>query len=466
MLRALFELSAMRIAAICIQIGSKAFLIILLEPKHFGIFGVALVVITIIQRLTETGVNAALVRINTNIKDYLFIGLVANVFRGLVILIVVAMFAPNILSVFVQNVDSQVIFLVKIMAAGVFIESFKNVNLVEREIQLDFRPYIKVQISTLLSGAVTSIFMAYILRNETALVAGMVVSSIAAVISSYIFCDISLKLRWKNEYFFEILRYSRWVTGYTILGLIAIKITELIVIRDFSLADIGVYQTALFASLLIRNNLTEIFAKVLFPKLSSIGDRSERYRYGWEALYRFVTVFFVLSAVLYFCVAFLGPKILPEIWKPIVPLICIGIWPGFLQSISRAIEQLFKADGKPKIIFHVGLFEVALGSSAYFFYGFSSLEQLVLYLHFQSAIILAVNFLIIRNLKSKTHSEVNLGWSEGAIALPIIVAALAAPLVLFYELVPFLVEPIIAVLTVVLILDIAIDRLGQTGHQR
>ncbi len=67
----------------------------LLTPSQFGIFGIAFLILGILEMVTETGVNVILIQENKKIDDYINTGWIVSIARGIIISILIIILHKN-----------------------------------------------------------------------------------------------------------------------------------------------------------------------------------------------------------------------------------------------------------------------------------------------------------------------------------------------------------------------------------
>ena len=95
----------------------------LLTPFQFGIFGIASLVLGLLEMITETGVNVVLIQEKDKIDKYLNTGWVVSIVRGIMISLFIIIFTPLITSFFSSPYSKNILYLISIIP---FIRGFVN----------------------------------------------------------------------------------------------------------------------------------------------------------------------------------------------------------------------------------------------------------------------------------------------------------------------------------------------------
>src|SRR5215216_2138171 len=87
-------ISLLRISTRVITILRLSILGRILTPTQFGFFGIASLVLALLEVLTETGINVFLVQEKKEIKEYINSAWVVSIIRGVVLSIAILVLAP------------------------------------------------------------------------------------------------------------------------------------------------------------------------------------------------------------------------------------------------------------------------------------------------------------------------------------------------------------------------------------
>ena len=93
-------LSGIKIGGRFITLVSTLILARLLSPKDFGILGIALLAIALLETFSETGFDLALVQKKGDIDNYLDVAWVVSIARGMLIGLLIFLSAPFVAKFF------------------------------------------------------------------------------------------------------------------------------------------------------------------------------------------------------------------------------------------------------------------------------------------------------------------------------------------------------------------------------
>jgi O-antigen/teichoic acid export membrane protein len=139
----------------------------LLSPSDFGLFGIALLSISIIENFSQTGIQAALVRKKNDIASYLNTAWTITALRGIVLFMILFAVAPVIAKFFNSQQATAVI---RVIAVSTLFSGFKNIGLVYFQRELEFRKQFTYELSGVLADVVIAIVLAFVLQSVWALV--------------------------------------------------------------------------------------------------------------------------------------------------------------------------------------------------------------------------------------------------------------------------------------------------------
>jgi len=319
----------------------------LLAPEDFGLFGVAMVALSALERFSITGFNEALVQKKDDIRPYLNSAWAIQIIRGLVVALILALAAP-LVGLFFD--EPNAVMLLRILAIAVFIAGFKNIGIVFLRKDLEFHKEFAYEFSATLFDFGVAISAAIILRNAWALVFGYLARSIAYFVVSYFIHPYRPrfeldKARWK-----ELFSFGRWILGSSILVFLITEGDDIFVGKILGMASLGFYQLAYSISNLPATEITHVISKVTFPAYSKLQDDIAKLKNAYlkviqaNSLLSFPIAGFILVLGGNFTSIFLGDK-----WLPMVPAMqALVIW-GLNRSIGACTGPLFQAAGKPKL---------------------------------------------------------------------------------------------------------------------
>ena len=114
-LRGLFWMGGLQGIIRLITFARLAVLARLLTPFEFGLFGIASLVLALLETLTDAGVNVFFIQKEGKLKDYLDTAWVVSIIRGIFIFLVLYLGSNAIAYFFHSTTSSNLIKLIKLV---------------------------------------------------------------------------------------------------------------------------------------------------------------------------------------------------------------------------------------------------------------------------------------------------------------------------------------------------------------
>ena len=322
-----------------VAVGKIAILARILSPSQFGVYGVALLVLGLLEVLTETGINVFLIQEKDNPENYLDSAWVVSILRGILISLLILVSSPLVIWFFKT---SQVANLLYLVAAVAFVRGFINPMEVVFQKKLEFMKVFIFQGGLYVLDALVAISFGIITHSESAMIISMLVAAIAEVILSFVIFKEKPKFNLEKEKVLKVIHSGKWITGAGVFSYIFQNIDNVVVGKFLGTTSLGFYQQSYTIAQLPVSGVAEIFNKVMFPVFVKMSDQITELK---NAFYKsFLTIFslaFVFGAVVILfahpiILIFLGPK-----WLVIEPTLKVLAVFGVFKSILNSTYSLF-----------------------------------------------------------------------------------------------------------------------------
>jgi O-antigen/teichoic acid export membrane protein len=319
-----------------------------LSPTQFGLFGIASLLLSLLETLTETGINIVLIQSKTDLFEYINAAWVVSIIRGILISVFILVLSPFIVFFFHTPDALGIILFISLVP---FVRGFINPAEVKFQKDLNFHLQFWFQSGLFLIDAIVSIIVVLITHSVFSMVWGMLISALVEVILSLIFIKPRPKLAIEKGYFKEIFHKGIWVTGYTIFNYFAENLDNIVIGRVMGAANLGLYQMAYKISILPLTEISDVVSSVAFPVYTKITDDSKRLQKAF-----FKTVFLVffgsalLGIIIFFFPEWIIRILLGEKWLIIIPVLKILIIYGVLRTIAGPASALLLSLGKQKFV--------------------------------------------------------------------------------------------------------------------
>lgn len=324
-----------------------------LAPSDFGLFGIALLVLSVLETSTETGFQAALIQKEVSIKRYLDTAWTVQVLRGALLSLVVFGIAPYVALFFAEPVATR---LLRVLALSVLFRGFTNIGVVYFAKELEFNKHFVFQLLGTLADLSVTTLAALVLRNVWALILGRFAGSLTRLLVSYVLHPYRPRLQWDVGKARELYSFGRWMFASAVLVFLLTQGDDVFVGKLLGAAALGLYQMAYTISNLPSTELTSVLNRVTFPAFSKVQSNPTRLRRLFLRSFSIAAAVAIPIAGEIFVLAeeltwvLLGPQ-----WMPMVPTMqVLAVW-GCIRALGGSTSPLLQALGRPHLItlFHL-----------------------------------------------------------------------------------------------------------------
>lgn len=319
----------------------------LLAPEDFGLLGIALLSISMLETFSKTGFDSALIQKKENVESYLDTAWTVSALRGILLFFILLFSAPLIARFFNTPAAAQVI---RVIALFTLLAGLRNIGILFFQKELEFNKQFSYEFSATLVDLTVAITLAFILRNVWALVWGGLAASLVRLVLSYVLHPHRPRMRIDREGFQELFGFGKWVLTSGILVFLVTQGDDILVGKLLGVTALGLYQMAYTLSNLPATEVTHMISKVTFPAYSKFQDDVPRLRQAYLRVLQLTAFvsFPLAGGILIFAPdfirIFLGNK-----WIPMVPAVQVLVLAGLVRSIAATTGPIFHATGKPRI---------------------------------------------------------------------------------------------------------------------
>ena len=329
-----------------------------LSPDDFGLFGIALIILSLFDVFTQTGFNAALIQQKEDIKDYLDTAFFVNIMRGFILFILLFFAAPYV-SVFFKN--TLVTPIVRVVSFTFLISGFANPGTIYFAKELDFKKQFYWDMSRTVTDIVVSLSIVFYLRNVWVLVIASISSSFIKFIVSYLIHPYRPKFRFNKKYASSLFKFGKWVLVSSILIYFITQGDDAFVGKFLGITMLGFYRMAYKFSNMPATQITHVISRVTFPAYSKIQDNLPKLREAFLNVLQITAFFSIPLAGFIFVLApdftriFLGDK-----WMPMVPAMQVLCIFGVTRSFGATTGPIFQGVGKPSILTKLAVIQLVI----------------------------------------------------------------------------------------------------------
>lgn len=330
----------------------------LLSPIDFGLFGISLLALSILETFSQTGVQPALIRKKDNIQSYMDTAWTISVIRGVILFLILIISAP----VFAKFFNSpQATTIIRVIAISTLISGFKNIGLIFFEKELEFKKLFVFEISGALTDVTVALVLAFYLKSVWALVWAGLAANFVRLFMSFFIQSYRPQFSFNKEKFKDLFAFGRWVLGSSILIFLVNQGDDIFVGKMIGVSALGFYQMAYLISNLPATEITNVISQIAFPTYSIIQNDLQKLKKAYLEIFK-TTMFIscpIAGGILVlgsdFTVLFLGDK-----WMPMVTSMqVLSLW-GLIRSSGGLSAPLFQALNRPDIPTKLLLLKVSL----------------------------------------------------------------------------------------------------------
>jgi O-antigen/teichoic acid export membrane protein len=245
----------------------------ILTPFQFGVFGIASLILGLLEMLTETGVNVVLVQERKNIDKYINTAWVVSICRGILIFALIILFTPFITGFFDNTDAANILYLTSLIP---LIRGFINPSIVKYQKNLEFNREFKFRSILIFLDVVVSVTIGFIYKTELALVAGMIFAAVAEVVMSFVLIKPKPSFEFDKSKLIEVINRGKWITGAKIFDYLFSHGDDIVVGKLLGSVSLGLYQQAYKISSLPIVEVAEVFQRVTFPYYSKYAVQKDK----------------------------------------------------------------------------------------------------------------------------------------------------------------------------------------------
>lgn len=324
-----------------------------LSPSDFGMFGMTMLMVSLVETFTETGISTFLIQKQHEIKKYINAAWVVQIVRGILAMVVIAVLAFPA-SLFFR--EQKIIIFILLASIIPFIKSFENPYIVIFQKELQFKKDVFYKGLVFLTDIIISSLLVIITKSLIGLIIGLIFSMIVGIILSWSLVKFRPRIHIDKNEILNVLSFIKWVTPLGILTYLANAFDQIIVGRILGAGSLGVYQIAQKFSSTPMIELSDTVGKVTFPIYAKIAHDTKRLRFAYirtTVVLGFVEFLLMLFFVFFareFIILIVGEQWL--VGQNVFRILAIY---GFVFSVSGTIGSLFFSLKRQDILTKIAL---------------------------------------------------------------------------------------------------------------
>jgi lipopolysaccharide exporter len=317
----------------------------LLFPADFGLIAMAMVVVTGLDSVSQTGFQQALIQKKRGAEQCLDTAWAVALIRSLALCTLLVLCAPFVSDFFAAPRLTDII---RVVSLSVLLSGFANIGIVFFQKDLDFRKQFNFEWwASVLEFALT-VSLAWVLRDVWALVWGGLAGNLMRVFLSYVLHPYRPAFRFDPASFRELMSFGKWVSGYSVLLFAAFQMDSILIGRLLGVEDLGFYQMAYLTAVIPSSEVAIAVSMVVFPSFSMLQDQPGRLRESFEKV---LQVAAMVCMPIGFGILAVAPEfvriILGERWQGIALIMQVLSVMGIAKALEGTTNTLVMAAGRP-----------------------------------------------------------------------------------------------------------------------
>lgn len=330
----------------------------LLAPEMFGLIGLCGIVIRTIETFTRPGIAQALIQRQSPFEDARDTAFTLLLLRGPLLAALVFGLAP-VAARFYES--EQLEPLLQVLSVVFLLSGLTNINTIACQKELSFRKLTYLNQASALLGTVTTIAIAFWLRNVWALILGQIASALYQTVLSYYFVPGRPRLAFDRRIATELLSYGRFITASSAVIFIASTLDTAVIGKVLGTEQLGYYVIAFTIAHLVTASLSKLASGIMMPAYSRLQGNLPALRSAYVRTTSLVAMITlpatagVLATADLLIYSVYGSK-----WADAaMPLRILTLF-GLFRAMASVNGYLFEGIGRPQIPLYVGIARLAI----------------------------------------------------------------------------------------------------------
>ena len=333
---------AMRWLMRIIGLISTIILARLLTPADFGIVALALIVVGLLEILSWTAVDLALIREQDPTREHYDTAWTIQIIQGIVIAYALIYLAPYASIYFDEPLINNVI---QLLALRTLITSFQNIAIVDFRKNLNFAADFRFNIYKKIFSFFIVVSLAFTLKSYWALVLGMLASALIEVIISYLMHSFRPKISLALTS--EIWSFSQWILFSRIGYFLNQKTDQFIIGGESNTEAMGFYHMSTELATMPASEVVMPMRRAFFPNFSKVAHLPEEYK---NSILKVIGIISILIFPVGVGVSAISEDfvllVLGDQWRESIPVIQTLAFFSIASALSSSMELLLLVSGR------------------------------------------------------------------------------------------------------------------------
>lgn len=335
---------------ILFRFGVRFVLAKLLLPDQFGLVGMCTIFIAVAGAASELGMSAALIQKKEDLEaeEMYPTAFWSGLAWGASVYVLLSFVIAPLASAFYKETMLKV--LIPVLSLGVLLKPFNLIHTVILTRQMNFKSLAKIlNFSVMVSGIVAIIGAYFFNFGVWALVLNNILSVFVSVPLLFYVTKWKPVFEWNKIHFKRIFGFGVYSTGTSIFSTLTYNIDNLMIGKMLGASLLGAYTLSFSLTEQIRQALSGIVNKVMYPVFGKNQDDKEKLKNYFLKIINLnaMAIYPIMSFLFLFAEEIIG--FFGERWNnAIVPLKIMTI-AMMVHLLVNSFTSLLRGIGKPKL---------------------------------------------------------------------------------------------------------------------
>lgn len=337
-----------------VSILARLLLAHLLAPEYFGLIAMAVVLLELVNIVSDFGLKNTLIQRSHDARSPLIADSAFWFLAGAGLLWALAYMVLGVPALVWFYGEPALTDFAWVMGWGIFLQSLSAVPLARLTRRMKFRQIVIAEITALLVAASAAIALAVWGAGVWSLVAQHLVS--AGVESLMLLRAAQWRPRWRFSWqrLGDLVGLSGYMMGNRLIHFLRTNVDTVIAGHILGASALGLYAMAYVITETVRGAMTRVLTRVLFPAFSKIkSDRKAVQDLFARVTNRSSLLVFPISISLIFHADELVPLAFTTEWLGMVPVIRLLSLSGIIYVISGPASEALQGIGRPEALLRI-----------------------------------------------------------------------------------------------------------------
>lgn len=296
----------------------------ILSPHDFGLVGIALIFVNILDALIDGGFTNAIIQKKHPVENDYSTAFVTNLFISCWLYVFIFMAAPYIAKFFDEpslKLLTRVISTILLIDALIFVPRTRLTK------QMNFKVQTKISLASAVISAIVGIGMAYMGFGVWSLVGQQITRHLVNSLLFLLLSKWSMSLNFSRRSFSSLFAFGSRLIISDFINSVYKQLYQVVIGKFYSPATLGQYSRANQFAELPSLTFSQMIQKVSFPALASLQDQKDKLREAYRTLVKstmfieFIIMFSLAAIAKPMILVLIGPKWLEAV--PYLQIMCL-----------------------------------------------------------------------------------------------------------------------------------------------